>query len=341
MERFSRHQYTASFKHLDPSGPNSRSQLHRGLHSSNAMTLTIHKLTTRCRSPRGFQRPDALLEDVAREALASELSAQLGPSLDRLPGVVRIKQLRVRVKIPARTVSAASLVNAWARAITLALHQAIASPAGDGAICSQRYPSPAAYKAAMLYHITNKGLAPCWEFPELEEWRGISPAEAALGVLLADPNAIAEILAQLDRSGWFELQLNKWDELSLERMMQAVAGREIRSPGLSLDNLIELGHAAAASGGCIRVGASPDAARQFDCGCVSIRSFLCAGFGMGYVCCSDALSCRHFSCFAIHPCWQIRFPFRNGAKPSYARAIGLAPRRGLSILTCRLFLVSA
>lgn len=216
------------------------------------MTVSIRKLTTRCRSPRGFQQPDTLLEDVTRKRLAGELGDQLGPSLDRLPGVVRVKQLRVRVKIPASSLSAAALASAWGRAITLALHQAVASPSGDGAISSRRYASAVAYKAAMLQHIANKGLAPCWEFPELEGWRGASPAEAALNELLAEPKLIPEIIAHLNDSGGLEPLLAKWDELSLERLMQAVARDDAGGRGLSLENLIELGHSAASPGGLRR-----------------------------------------------------------------------------------------
>lgn len=212
------------------------------------MTLTIHKLSTRCRSPRGVERPDALVEDVARGLLGSELGAHLGPSLDRLPAVTRLKQLHVRLKIPSRNLNTMNLASAWARAFTLALHKALAYPPGDGVISSRRYESNAAYKAAMLQHIATKGLAASWEFPELEAWSGSSPAQAALGELLKDTKLIAELAAQLDRQGWLEPLLALWDELSLERVMRAVAGDD--SPaGFSLDDLVELGLAAAAAGG--------------------------------------------------------------------------------------------
>jgi hypothetical protein len=216
------------------------------------MTLTIHKLSTRCRSPKGFERPGALVDDVARGPLASELGAYLGPSLDRLPAVTRLKDLRVRLKIPARNLNAMALSSAWARAFTLALHRALAYPPGDGTVSSRRYESDAAYTAAMLHHIATKGLAPSWEFPELEACRGSTPAEAALGILLKDPKLIPEITAQLDRRGWLEPLLALWDELSLERVIQTVAGGELRPPGLSLEHLIELGQAAAAAGGLRR-----------------------------------------------------------------------------------------
>lgn len=213
------------------------------------MSLVIRKMRTHCRAPRRFERPGALVEDVARGPLASELKAQLGPSLDRLPAVVRLKQLRVRLEIPARNLNTMTLADAWARALTLALHRALASPAGDGATDSRRYQSDAAYQASLLHHIATKGVAPSWEFPELEDWHGCSPAEAALRTLLRNPRMTIEILEHLDRQGWLELLLASWDELSLERLMQALASDDLRIAALSIEDLVELGRAAAAPGG--------------------------------------------------------------------------------------------
>jgi hypothetical protein len=212
------------------------------------MTLTIHKLSTRCRTPRGLERHGALVDDIARGMLASELQAQLGPSLDRLPAVVRLKELRVKLRIPGRNLNATSLAAAWARAFTLALHRALAYPPGDGFVSSRRHESAAAYKASLLHHLAARGLSPSWEFPELEAWRGSLPAKAALGILLQDPGSIPGIVVELERRRWIEPVLALWDELSLEHVMRTIAEAEARSPALSLDDLIELGSAAAASG---------------------------------------------------------------------------------------------
>ena len=51
------------------------------------MTLTIHKLNTHCRAAKTFAA-GTLVDDASRNLLVSELSAQLVPSLDRLPAVV-------------------------------------------------------------------------------------------------------------------------------------------------------------------------------------------------------------------------------------------------------------
>jgi hypothetical protein len=212
------------------------------------MTLTIHKLTTRCRSPKSVPLAGALVDDAARGLLATELDGQLGPSLDRLPAVVRLKQLSITIKIPARKLSVAALANAWGRAISVALHQTLARPSIDPVISPQRYESDIAYKAAMLHHIATQGLRPVWNFPELTEWNNSSPSEAMVGILRQDAALMVRIMAEMDRHGWLDSLLAALDELSLELIMQAIAGAEGAAAGLSLARLVELGRGALARG---------------------------------------------------------------------------------------------
>jgi hypothetical protein len=186
-----------------------------------------------------------LAEDAARGPLARELGAHLGPSLEKLPPVVRVNTLRVQLKIPARNLNVFALTGAWAKAFTLALHQALAHPPGDSVTSSRRYESVAAYRAAMLRHIAANGVTPSWEFPELSELKSSKPWEAALGILIREPQLTAEILQQLQLSGSLEGLLNILDDSALETLMQVVAGREEQSPALTQEGLVELGKAAA------------------------------------------------------------------------------------------------
>jgi hypothetical protein len=213
------------------------------------MTLTIRKLSTLCRSPKGFERAGALVDEVARGPLPSELSGHLGPSLDRLPAVVRLRNLQVQFNIASRRLNKVVLAEEWAKAFSRALHRALAYPENEGACALRRYASQAAYKAAMLHHLAINGLAASWQFPELEVWRSSSAAEAALGLLLDEPDFVIETIAQLASTGWLEPLLLMWDEPSVERVIQAIGKAEMSSPDLSLADFLELGHAAAASGG--------------------------------------------------------------------------------------------
>ncbi len=213
------------------------------------MSLTIHKLSTQCRSPKGFERAAALADEVARGPLASELNAQLGPSLDRLPEVVRLRNLQVRLKMPARRLTATSLASAWARAFTLALHRALAYPDGDGTYTIRRYQDQPTYRAGMIFHVATQGLSPKWQFRELDQWVNSSPAETCLRVLLSLPEWIVEILTQLGRDNRLEPVLALWDEARMEQIMCAIAERECMSPELTVKDLIALGRAAAAAEG--------------------------------------------------------------------------------------------
>src|SRR5437016_6872798 len=213
------------------------------------MTLTIHKLSTHCRSPKEIAGTTAIVDDVARGPLASELSARLGPSLDRLPAVVRVRQLRVELTIPAKCLSASALADQWAHAFTLALHRALAYPEGDGTFCIRRYQSQAEYNAALLQYLLTEGTLPTWQFPELSEWEGQRAAQASHGFLLRDRTQIADTIAQLARIAWLEPLLGIWDELQLERLMQAISETEGAERGMTLTSLVELAEAAAAPGG--------------------------------------------------------------------------------------------
>lgn len=213
------------------------------------MTLTIRKLNTRCRSPRTFERLGALIEDVARGPFASELGAHLGPSFDRLPAVIRLKNLRVQLKIPARNLDRVSLAAAWARALATAIHRALAYPSGDGIVFLRRHQTETAYKAAMLHHFATRGLARSWEFPEIKSLSTHSPFEAALELILADATHLFEIFAELARNGWLDLLLAFWDELALERIIQAIASSGRSDVALSIDDVVELGSAVVAPGG--------------------------------------------------------------------------------------------
>ena len=213
------------------------------------MTLTVHKLHTHCRYPKECDGTGTLVDEVVRGPLVSELNAQLGPSLDRLPTVVRVRGLRVEVKIPAKRLKTEMLAGDWARAFLLALHRALAYPDGDGASAVRRYQSQAEYNAALLQYLLTEGVSPTWQFPELNEWRGWGAAETAHEFLLRGPGQIAETLVQLARNGRLEPLLALWDELRAEQLIQAIAGTESNRAELKLESLIELGRSTADAGG--------------------------------------------------------------------------------------------
>jgi hypothetical protein len=212
------------------------------------MTLTIHKLSTRCRLPKGAERAGSLVEEVTRGPLESELNSQLGPSLDRLPAVVRMKELQVKVRVPARELSGRKLAAAWAREFSLALHKALVRPENSGSD-TRRHASLAQYNASLIQHLLLEGSSPTWEFPELETRAGKGAAESSFEFFAQQPTAIDETLAELSRRGWLEPLLGLWDELRMEQIMQLVAAESGAGRGMNLRLLSELGRLAAAAGG--------------------------------------------------------------------------------------------
>jgi hypothetical protein len=213
------------------------------------MSLVVQKLRTHCRYPKGVDGVGGLMDEVSRGSLASELGAQLGPSLDRLPAVVRVRGLRVGVKIPAKRLNAQTLAGDWAREFSLALHRALAYPDGEGLSAVRRYPTRAAYNAALLQYLLTEGVSPTWEFPELEAWLACGAAQAAHEFMLREPEQIAETVAELAHRNWLEPLLASWNELQLEQLMQVVARLEATTGGLTIESLTEVGRAAGAVGG--------------------------------------------------------------------------------------------
>jgi hypothetical protein len=213
------------------------------------MTLTVHKLRTHCRYPKECESAGTVVDEVSRGPLVSELGAQLGPSLDRLPAVVRVRGLRVGVKIPAKRLNARTLAGDWAREFSRALHRALAYPDGDGASAVRRYQSRAAYNAALFQYLLTEGVSPTWEFPEVDEWRGCGAAQAAYEFMVREPGQIAETIAELARGNWLEPLLDSWNELQLEQLIQAIARAKATTGDLTLESLTEVGRAAGAPGG--------------------------------------------------------------------------------------------
>lgn len=212
------------------------------------MRLVIQKLSTRCRAPKRAQRANSLVDEVACGPLALELGAQLGPSLDHMAAVIRIKELRVIVSIPASQLTVTKLAAVWAREFSLALHRALAHPDG-GVFDVRRHKSQARYNARLIQHLLVEGCSPSWQFPELRKWTGFGVAQSSCEFLLQRSEWIAETFAELAGLGWLEPLLSLWDELTLEQIMHAIAARSDMVRAFTLSSLIELGRHAIERGG--------------------------------------------------------------------------------------------
>jgi hypothetical protein len=216
------------------------------------VTLTIDKLTTYCRIPRSVEGSRALVDEVAQGKLLYEIGAQLGPSLDRVPAVVRLKRLSVSLQLSPREIRRGKLACAWARALGVSLHRALARPAADGVISSRLYETRAAYKAAMVHHVLSQGTARCWEFPELRDRRDAGATAAALSILLEEPDLIGAIVASLEEHGWLDSLLVSLDDWALERIFAALSCNHNGNEVPTLAGVLEVARAARAAEGLQR-----------------------------------------------------------------------------------------
>ncbi len=187
------------------------------------MSLRIGRLETHCRLPRGQEEICRLVDEVARGALPRALGERLGPSLDREAAVVRLRRVEVRLRIDMAALRRGGLEAAWAEALAVALHAALARPEGDGDRV-RRFETPASYRAAMIAAILDGEREGAWPFPELASHAGQPVSVAVLEVLLSGGPPPDEVLARLAARGKLEHALSGLDEVGLERVMRAVAG---------------------------------------------------------------------------------------------------------------------
>lgn len=187
------------------------------------MGLRIRKLDTTCHVPRRYRKEAGVVERLARGRFAADLGAHLGHSLSRQAAVVRIKELRVRVIIPASELNEASLSRAWTEAFSRALFTTLAYPAGIGPFDVFRAESVVVFVAGAIRDLLNDTAVGNWRYAEFEEMfrSGVSAATTAL--LTGWPQLTLPILFELERFGVLEKMLARLDDLTLERLFVTLA----------------------------------------------------------------------------------------------------------------------
>lgn len=162
------------------------------------MTLTVRRLATECRVPRTLDRVAAMADRVARDRLPGELGARLGPSLDPIEGIVRVRRLPLRVALPAAGLDEATLVAAWAKTFVRRLFQALACPSGVGPFQIARYASRADELAALVRDALAGIAAQAWQYVSFRS-SGVIEDPRRVFDLCESASALRELLDALAR----------------------------------------------------------------------------------------------------------------------------------------------
>ncbi len=189
------------------------------------MSLAIRKFVTRCHASRRRRSAADLVDRVARERFAAELAQYLGPSLSASGQVVRIRNLSVRVRIPAEELGETALLRVWLDAFGRALFEALAYPAGAGPVETVRAANRAQFLAMFLRDIAAGG-GQRWQYAEFQQFLSGSPTAAILAILRGEPTEILATLAELHAAGALELVLARLDDLALEQLFVAIANQQ-------------------------------------------------------------------------------------------------------------------
>lgn len=187
------------------------------------MALRIAHLETTCHIPRSHRANAEIVDRLARGRFARDLDAHLGPSLSRQAAVIRIKQLRIRVIIPASELNEASLSRAWTEAFGRALFTALAYPAGTGPFEIFRAESVAVFVAGAIRDLLNDNAVGNWRYAEFEEVFRAGVSTATTTLLTGWPQLTLPMLFELEHVGTLEKLLARLDDLTLEHLFVTLA----------------------------------------------------------------------------------------------------------------------
>jgi hypothetical protein len=187
------------------------------------MSLRIGQFNTACHFPARFRREAELVDGLARGRFARDLGEYLGPSLARQPAIVRIRQLPLRVLIPARELNQDALSLRWRQAFGKALFTALAYPTGVGPFEVFRAESVASFVASAIRSLLDGTAANAWQYAEFEPFFRKGSTPGALALICEWPRQSMAVLLDLAQRGVLDRLLARFDDLALERLFALLA----------------------------------------------------------------------------------------------------------------------
>lgn len=203
------------------------------------MGLRIRKLDTACQVPRRYRNQASVVDQFARGRLALDLAGHLGPSLSRLPAIVRIRHLPIRVIVPPSDLNEGSLSKAWTAAFSRALFTALAYPTGAGPVEVFRADSVERFLAEVIRDLLDGTAAGKWQYAEFQELFRSGVNAASISLLTNWPHVTFPILMELDQLGALDKLLPRLEDLAFERLFVTLAApADLSPPPLLLADLI-------------------------------------------------------------------------------------------------------
>jgi hypothetical protein len=197
------------------------------------VSLTIQRFVTRCRASPAPAVRRAALEGVVRKEFAAECARRLEGS--RLRGLVRLRDLRLRVKISREDFSAGRLPAIWAETFAAELARMTAS-GGEGVV---RAENRVAWSATFIGDLLAGRARQRWEYAEFRELFELDLSHAILRLLGKRPEETGAVLELLARRGDLPRLLTAFEETTLESLFALVAqGLESVPAALELGDLI-------------------------------------------------------------------------------------------------------
>jgi hypothetical protein len=198
--------------------------------------LTIDRLVVRGKVPRRSNVDRTLIDRITREEFAVECGRQLKRPWPVKTRVARIRELRIRVSIPAKQLRPDTFVKAWTAAFLRELFAALAHLHNVEIV---QFQSRAAYVATAIRDLLNGVDGQRWAYEEFDHLFDTSVVEAVLSLFKREQAQVVPILLILEDWGLLDHLLAVWDEAGLQQFLVLVAG-ENRAKRLSIKDLIRV-----------------------------------------------------------------------------------------------------
>ena len=200
------------------------------------MTLTIDRLLIGGKIPPWSNLDRDLIDRVARGEFATECGRQLNRTWPVQARVARIRQLRIRVNIPATQLRPDTLAKAWTAAFLRELFGALAHLNANEIL---QFESRAEYLAAAIKDLLDGATAQRWAYEEFEDLFDVGTPEAVLTLFEREYAEIVPILLILEDWGLLDRLLAIWNGAFLERFFSVIANQAgARNKDLSIEDLI-------------------------------------------------------------------------------------------------------